>query len=116
MTRVKIADITGAACRLTFMSKGDLTSPRRVQYIMRVRQAVYFIARQHGYSYRTIGGALGGRDHSTVVRGCEIAEIMIERKPVYRSLVWEIAHIAARDAKRREEDASRVASKMRLAA
>ena len=47
----------------------DLSSPSRTASLVRARQAVMFLAKREGYALTEIGGALGGRDHSTISHG-----------------------------------------------
>lgn len=49
---------------------GELKSSRKTRDVTRPRQVAMFLARQlTGQSYPEIGRALGGKDHSTVVKG-----------------------------------------------
>jgi len=54
------------------IKKDDLLSQKRDQEIVFARQtAMYLMREQLGYSYPKIARAMGGRDHTTIMYGCE---------------------------------------------
>ncbi|MEZ6141892.1 MAG: helix-turn-helix domain-containing protein [Zavarzinella sp.] len=60
----------------------DLQGPRRLKNIVWARQIAMYLARQVGCTFMEIGHGLGGRDHTTIMHGCDkIAEkILIDRQ------------------------------------
>lgn len=67
---INLARIIGAAVKATGYSAIDIKSPRRFKSVCHVRQAVMYLAcKLTPLSLPTIGGILGGRDHSTVLHG-----------------------------------------------
>ncbi|MBP9827238.1 chromosomal replication initiator protein DnaA [Candidatus Saccharibacteria bacterium] len=59
----------------------DLTGKRRNKDIVMPRQiAMYLLRSELDLSYPQIGGHLGGRDHTTVMHGCDKVETMIARQ------------------------------------
>lgn len=72
-------------CRVFGVTLADLRSPRRNGASMRARLAVYYWARRMtSLSYPAIGRLLGGRDHTTVMRGVFIYQV--KRQAMGRSL------------------------------
>jgi chromosomal replication initiator protein len=72
----------------------EIISPRRTADIMTARFAAYLLARQMTCkSFPTIGRAIGGRDHSSVIYGNANAELMHKNSEPFRDLV-EAARIA----------------------
>lgn len=72
-------------CRVFGVTMADLRSPRRNGASMRARLAVYYWARRMtSLSYPTIGRLLGGRDHTTVMRGVFIYQV--KRQAMGRTL------------------------------
>jgi chromosomal replication initiator protein len=54
---------------------GDLQARKRTRKIADARQMAMYVMRHHGgASLPAIGQYLGGRDHSTVVHGCQVVE------------------------------------------
>jgi chromosomal replication initiator protein len=54
---------------------GDLQARKRTRKIADARQVAMYVMRHHGgASLPAIGQYLGGRDHSTVVHGCQVVE------------------------------------------
>jgi hypothetical protein len=91
MPTTRIADLIAITSALTKVSQADIRGPRRDGFIMRARQAVYYVARkQRVHSYPQIGRMIGNRDHSTVIHGARKAEIIAERDPDYRDLLARI--------------------------
>jgi chromosomal replication initiator protein len=66
----------------------DLQSKKRFQSITQPRQiCMYLIRELTNLSLSEIGGYFGGRDHSTVIYGCDRVRKKIETDPQYRSLL-----------------------------
>ncbi|MCK9514425.1 MAG: hypothetical protein M0R28_24770 [Pigmentiphaga sp.] len=83
----------------------DLSSVRRTASIVRARQVVMFLCREHTtLSLPQIGRRLGGRDHTTVLHACRKIESLRAIDPEFRreyrdveSLVLEREAALARD-------------------
>ena len=66
----------------------DLQSKKRFQSITQPRQiCMYLIRELTNLSLSEIGGHFGGRDHSTVIYGCDRVRKKIETDPQFRSLL-----------------------------
>src|SRR5439155_24946896 len=66
----------------------DLLGPRRSREMAFARQVAMFLLRQEtSLSLADIGKELGGRDHSTILHGCDkIAEMMAETPALARTV------------------------------
>jgi chromosomal replication initiator protein len=70
--RVSIPEILEAVAEYYRMSMEDLCGKQRDKHIVMPRQiAMYLMRQETDASLLEIGQALGGRDHSTVLHGCE---------------------------------------------
>jgi len=70
--RVTIADILAAVADYYHLPADDLRGKQRDKHIVMPRQVAMYLMRQETEaSLLEIGQALGGRDHSTVLHGCE---------------------------------------------
>ena len=69
-----ISECLDAVSRAWGVSEADLQGPCREARVVRPRQAFMLMAREKsGACYQRIGRALGGRDHTTIMHGCERA-------------------------------------------
>jgi len=67
---------------------GDLQARKRTRKIADARQVAMYVMRHHGgASLPAIGQYLGGRDHSTVVHGCQVVEQRKRSDARFRSLL-----------------------------
>ena len=87
--RVTIAHILAAAQEVSITTVGEIIGEQRHQYIVRVRQACYYLARLQGYSYPNIGRRMN-RDHSSAIHGARKCQDMMARDPGYSALVYRI--------------------------
>lgn len=77
--RVKIEDIKRRVAEYYSTTTRDLESPSRKRDVVRPRQVAMWLARQlSGRSYPEIARRFGGRDHTTVIHGCEKIRRQIE--------------------------------------
>lgn len=70
----------------------DITSSKRSQDIATARQIVMYLCRKYleRYSLQQIGGAVGGRDHSTVLNGIEKITKLIDKDPNMKNTIETI--------------------------
>lgn len=69
--RPTVHEIVKAVAGVFLVSMTDIRSARRQWHIVRPRQIVYALARRLTlYSLTDIGRHLGGRDHTSVLQGC----------------------------------------------
>ena len=70
------------------LKPGDLQAKKRTKKIADARHiAMYLMRHQGGGSFPAIGEYLGGRDHSTIVHGCQAVEKRSKTDARYRSVV-----------------------------
>lgn len=93
MSRLTVSDLVDAAAAVTLYSRDELVSPCRRRAVVRVRQAIFYLARQQGHSFPAIGQRLG-RDHSTVIHGCQMAAAVMRDDPYYVDTVHAIQKAA----------------------
>jgi hypothetical protein len=87
-------DILLRTAQATGSSLEFLLSDKRWPEIVHPRQAAMLVMRRTGLSFPKIGLLLG-RDHSTVIHGCEAALRRASRNARYRSLIAKIEGVAA---------------------
>jgi len=75
----------------------NLTSHRRSKGVMAARHIAFWLCRHYTQaSYPVIGQHFEGRDHTTIINGCQKAEDMMKRDPVLKRRVDKIIAIWAK--------------------
>ena len=70
------------------ISSDDIRSKKRSQDIATARQIVMYLCRQHTVlSLQTIGDAVGGKDHATVMNGIKRVENRIKEDSSFKTLI-----------------------------
>lgn len=87
--KARVADILAVASRLTGMSIATIAGKSHKREVMKVRQAVYVVARRADHSLPQIGVALD-KNHSSVASGIRSAEERMARDSIYRGFVEQI--------------------------
>lgn len=82
-------ELVVAAARVTYSQPDEITIANRVKWLVRIRDAIAYLAFPH-YSYTRIGEKLGGRDHSTIITSRERATVMVENDKLFAQLVKAI--------------------------
>ncbi|MSQ26899.1 MAG: chromosomal replication initiator protein DnaA [Dehalococcoidia bacterium] len=86
--------IITAVAEYTHVSIEELTGPRRSKDIAFARQiAMYVLRMETSLSFAAIGGALGNRDHSTILHGFEKIADAVEANTSVRRTVAEVTNI-----------------------
>jgi chromosomal replication initiator protein len=98
-----LSDLMRPATKLTFdeimnvvsayyeLAAEDLTGPRRTREMAIARQVVMYLARElTDMSLPQVGQALGGRDHTTVMHGCDKMAALFEKDDDVRRQILEI--------------------------
>jgi len=89
--RVSVADILAAVADHYHLPADDLRGKQRDKHIVGPRQVAMYLMRQETEaSLLEIGQALGGRDHSTVLHGCEKISREINENTALRKEVLAI--------------------------
>ena len=77
---------TRVAARFRVAPKA-LRGPSRVRHVVWPRQVAMYVARQAGFSLPAIGAYFGGRDHTTVMHGCQkVAQVAADDARLAREL------------------------------
>lgn len=64
--------VNSIICDFYNVERDDILGPRRHKEYVRPRQILMYLLKQElGLSYPNIGNYLGGRDHTTIMHGCE---------------------------------------------
>lgn len=88
---LSVDDISAAVADYYGISVEQMTGPSRKRGVARPRQLVMYLTRQEtGASLPQIGRALGNRDHTTVMYGCDKIEDLMETDRTLRRQVLEI--------------------------
>ena len=89
--KVTMDDILNAVSSYYNLRPEDLTGPRRSQNLAIARQVAMYLARDlTDMSLPQVGQALGGRDHTTVLHGCEKIAALFEKDDEIRRQILEI--------------------------
>lgn len=94
-----VAELIAAASDITGVAPDLFTAPRKDRRTARARQLVMFLACKHtDLSLNSIGEALGGRDHSTVLHGRDKVEQLIANSsdPDAQWWIQQISEIRSR--------------------
>ncbi|MCE5260004.1 MAG: chromosomal replication initiator protein DnaA [Chloroflexi bacterium] len=89
--KVTMDDVITVVSQYYRFTVEDLLGPRRTQELALARQLAMYLARQlTDLSLPQIGSALGGRDHTTVMYGCDKIAKLYETDDTTRRQVMEI--------------------------
>lgn len=84
---IDIQRVQEMVCEYFTLSMKDLLGTRRDQRIVRPRQVAMYLCKElTGASYPEIGGAFGGKDHTTVIHACRKVEANLEDHYIRTSL------------------------------
>ena len=90
-TKVTLDDILNQVSGFYEVAIDDLLGPRRTRDIAVARQVVMYLARDlTDMSLPQIGQALGGRDHTTIMHGCDKISALFEKDDGMRHQVLDI--------------------------
>lgn len=92
--KARVQDIVTLAARMSDFSAEDILGNRKHKHLVRVRQAIYYVARQQGHSFPLIGARLN-RDHSSVMHGIGVANEWLKRLPAFAQFVKDLGDAAA---------------------
>ena len=93
---VDMDQIMAVVSRHFAVSVDDITGARRTRAIAVPRQIVMYLAREMtDLSYPQIGENLGGRDHTTVMYGCDKIAALFEKDEDLRRQILEVKRVLA---------------------
>lgn len=88
---ITIDHIIKTVCGYLNLDLERFNSPERTRDIAQARQIAMYLAKQHTKAPLTsIGSAIGGRNHATVLHSCKAVSNLIETDKVFRRQVEEI--------------------------
>jgi chromosomal replication initiator protein len=89
--RLRIATVSAKVARRYRLSTADLQGRSRRRSVAIARSLAMYLCRQlTGSHLRQIGEYLGGRDHTTVLHGCQKIEQLLEHDAAIRAEVAEL--------------------------
>jgi len=90
-TKLTFDEIMNVVSAYYELAAEDLTGPRRTREMAIARQVVMYLARElTDMSLPQVGQALGGRDHTTVMHGCDKMAALFEKDDDVRRQILEI--------------------------
>ncbi len=93
---VTIDHIIDVVCNYTSIDKERLNSSERTREVAIARQLAMYLAKQHTKSpLTTIGAAIGGRNHATVLHSCKTISNLIDTDKTFRTQVEEIEKLVS---------------------
>ena len=101
-----LTGLINAAAMVTRSSATDIKSHQRNRYLVRIRWAIWYLAQGH-YSYAGIARAFG-RDHATVIYGCQQSHKLIETDGLFRDMVAIIRSEALRTKERQRQEVAAI--------
>lgn len=89
--RVTLSDVARKAARYYGLKVADLRGASRRQSVVAARNLAMHVARQlTGESLSSVGEYFGGRDHTTVMHGCQRAQELTASDPLVRQAVLQV--------------------------
>lgn len=93
---VTIDHIIDVVCNYTSIDKERLNSSERTREVAIARQLAMYLAKQYTKSpLTTIGAAIGGRNHATVLHSCKTISNLIDTDKAFRTQVEEIEKLVS---------------------
>jgi len=93
---VTIDHIIDVVCNYTSIDKERLNSSERTREVAIARQLAMYLAKQYTKSpLTTIGAAIGGRNHATVLHSCKTISNLIDTDKTFRTQVEEIEKLVS---------------------
>lgn len=87
LKKMRIADIIKHAAEISKYSTEAIKGHSRVRPLVRVRFAIFTIAREMGYTYPHIARHIDKRDHTTIIYGCQQSAILQEIDHDFNSFI-----------------------------
>ena len=88
---ITIDHIIEVVCEYLNLDFARFNSTERTREIAQARQIAMYLAKQHTKApLTTIGAAIGGRNHATVLHSCKAVSNLIETDKAFRRMVEEI--------------------------
>ncbi len=97
-TEITIPSVREAVCSYFAISNDLLDSPRRTREIAQARQIAMYLSKKHTKAQLvTIGQAIGGKNHATVLHACNTIQNLLETDKKFVQIIGDIeANLLAR--------------------
>lgn len=91
LKEITIEHIIKEVCDFLNLDREQFGSPRRTREIAQARQIAMFLSKKHTKAPLTsIGAAIGGKNHATVLHACKTISNLIETDKVFRRQMEEL--------------------------
>ncbi|MBR0385801.1 MAG: chromosomal replication initiator protein DnaA [Erysipelotrichaceae bacterium] len=88
---LQMKDILNAVSNYYGLTRQQIVGKTRTKNVSNARHITMYLCRKHlDLSYDKIGNELGGRDHSTVLSGCEKIDKMVRSNEAYQKVISDI--------------------------
>ncbi len=88
---ITIDHIQKVVCEMLNLDPEKFASPKRTREIAQARQIAMYLSKQHTKApLTTIGAAIGGKNHATVLHACRAITNLLETDKAFRQQVEEI--------------------------
>ena len=88
---ITIDHIQKVVCQYLNLDEEKFRSPKRTREIAQARQIAMYLSKQHTKApLTTIGAAIGGKNHATVLHACKAISNLIETDKAFRAQIEEI--------------------------
>lgn len=88
---ITLENIQNTVCEYLGLEADKFNSPKRTREIAQARQIAMYLGKQHTKApLTTIGAAIGGKNHATVLHACKAVSNLLETDKVFRGQVEEI--------------------------
>lgn len=88
---ITIESIQNVVCEYLGLDVATFNSPKRTREIAQARQIAMFLSKKHTKCpLTTIGSAIGGKNHATVLHACKAVSNLMETDKIFKAQVEEI--------------------------
>ncbi len=94
---ISINRITEIVCEYFNVELQDFNSQKRTREVAQARQVAMYLAKQHTkLPLASIGAAIGGRNHATVLHSCKSVTNFIETDKAFKAQIEEVERLIAK--------------------
>jgi chromosomal replication initiator protein len=94
---ISVNRITEIVCEYFNIDLQDFNSQKRTREVAQARQVAMYLAKQHTkLPLASIGAAIGGRNHATVLHSCKSVTNFIETDKAFKAQIDEVEKLIAK--------------------
>jgi chromosomal replication initiator protein len=94
---ISVNRITEIVCEYFNIELQDFNSQKRTREVAQARQVAMYLAKQHTkLPLASIGAAIGGRNHATVLHSCKSVTNFIETDKAFKAQIEEVERLIAK--------------------